>query len=242
MRIAWMMGAESSIPKVLLGAGKQAAHVINLMDWIGLPWQDIVLFDDAFPKHRTGPRGRPILGTLDEGIAYCTDKGLPALVALGSRTAAVRYAVFSKLREAGACLPNLVHPSCIVAPTASLGCNVVIMPGCIIGPTVTIGSMCCLFLDVTLEHDTQVHENVVFGPSVVASGYVRIGKHAFLGAGAVCAPEVSIGERTLIGAGAVVVSDIPPGVIAIGVPARVYREVPPGLDVPTLDEMRRLGL
>jgi len=237
------MASEANlIPKVLFGAGRQAAHVMNLMEWMGLPWQEVVLFDDAFPQRQVGPRSRPILGALEAGIAYCADSALPAMVAMGSRTAAVRYVMYMKLREAGVSLANLIHPSCLIAPTATLGCNVIMMPGCVIGPQVTIGSMCCLFSNVTLEHNTRIGENVVFGPGVVVSGDVKIGKHAFIGAGAVCAPEVNIGERALIAAGAVVISDIPSGVIAIGVPARVHREATPGLDVPTMDELLRLGV
>lgn len=237
-----MTSRANPIPKVLFGAGRQAAHVMDLMEWMGLPWQEVVLFDDAFPQQQMGPRNRPILGALESGIAYCVDNALPAMVAMGSRTAAVRYAMYMKLREAGVPLASLVHPSCLIAPTAILGCNVIIMPGCVIGAQVTIGSMCCLFSNVTLEHNARIGDNVVFGPGVVVSGDVKIGKHAFVGAGVVCAPEVSIGERALIAAGAVVVSNVPSGVIAMGVPARVHREAPAGSDVPTLDELLNLGI
>ena len=236
-----MTDATENVPRILLGAGKQAAQVLNLMEWMGLPWQGIVLFDDAFPRLQAGPRNLPVLGPLDEGIEECIHASMPAMVALGSRTAAVRYITYRKLQNAGAYLPSLVHPSCLVAPTARLGQNVALLPGCVIGPNVTLGSLCWLYSRVTLEHDTQVDENVTFGPSAVTSGYVKIGKHAFLGSGTVCAPEVHIGERALIGAGAVVISDIPEGMIAFGVPARVYREAPAGLDVPTGEELQRSG-
>jgi maltose O-acetyltransferase len=36
---------------------------------------------------------------------------------------------------------------------------------------------------------------------------------------------VSIGEDTVVGAGAVVTRDLPAGVVAAGVPARVVREI-----------------
>jgi acetyltransferase-like isoleucine patch superfamily enzyme len=36
---------------------------------------------------------------------------------------------------------------------------------------------------------------------------------------------VSIGEDTVVGAGAVVTRDLPAGVVAAGVPARVLREI-----------------
>lgn len=44
-----------------------------------------------------------------------------------------------------------------------------------------------------------------------------------IGANSVILPGVTIGTNSIIGAGAVVNKDIPPGVIAAGVPARVIR-------------------
>jgi galactoside O-acetyltransferase len=38
-------------------------------------------------------------------------------------------------------------------------------------------------------------------------------------------PGVTIGENAVIGAGSVVLRDIPPGVLAAGVPCRVVREL-----------------
>jgi len=38
-------------------------------------------------------------------------------------------------------------------------------------------------------------------------------------------PGVTIGDDSVIGAGAVVTHDVPAGVVAVGVPARVVREI-----------------
>jgi len=40
-------------------------------------------------------------------------------------------------------------------------------------------------------------------------------------------PGVTIGANTVVGAGAVVTRDLPPGVLAVGVPARVIRSLAP---------------
>jgi acetyltransferase-like isoleucine patch superfamily enzyme len=86
-----------------------------------------------------------------------------------------------------------------------------------------------------------IGDNVFLGPATVTGGHVRIERHAFIGVGAVLGPGVRIGERAIVGAGAVVVNDIPPGVIAVGVPAKPQRPVPQGLDVPTVEELRSFG-
>jgi len=58
-----------------------------------------------------------------------------------------------------------------------------------------------------------------------SQGPVRIGSNCWFGVGCVVTSGVEIGERCVIGANSVVVDDLPPGVIAAGVPARVIREI-----------------
>jgi maltose O-acetyltransferase len=56
---------------------------------------------------------------------------------------------------------------------------------------------------------------------------ITIGDNVWLGAGAIVGPGVTIGDDTAVGAGAVVMRDLPAGVVAAGVPARVLREIGP---------------
>ncbi|HSL56954.1 MAG TPA: hypothetical protein VK866_03850, partial [Acidimicrobiales bacterium] len=53
----------------------------------------------------------------------------------------------------------------------------------------------------------------------------RIGARAQIGAGVTLLPFIDIGEGALIGAGSVVTRDVPPGVVAVGSPARVIGSV-----------------
>jgi len=53
-------------------------------------------------------------------------------------------------------------------------------------------------------------------------GVPEIGGHVDIGAGAKILGQVCIGDHAKIGANAVVVSDIPSGAVAIGVPAKVH--------------------
>ncbi|WP_269855491.1 sugar O-acetyltransferase [Streptomyces sp. RPT161] len=54
---------------------------------------------------------------------------------------------------------------------------------------------------------------------------VVIGDNVWLGGGVIVCPGVTIGENTVVGAGAVVTTDLPPGVLAVGGPARVVRRL-----------------
>ena len=99
--------------------------------------------------------------------------------------------------------------------------------------------------NLTLVDDTHIYigDYTLIGPNVTIAtgghpidpdlrekGYqynasVRIGRNCWIGAGAVIVPGVTVGDNTVIGAGSVVTKDIPSGVVAVGNPCRVLREV-----------------
>lgn len=54
---------------------------------------------------------------------------------------------------------------------------------------------------------------------------IAIGENVWLGGGAIVLAGVTIGDDSVIGAGAVVTQDVPAGVVAVGTPARVIREL-----------------
>ena len=69
---------------------------------------------------------------------------------------------------------------------------------------------------------------------------VRIGSRVWIGAGAIILPGVAIGDDSVIGAGSVVTRDIPAGVVAVGNPCRVLREIG-GRDYEYYYKDRRVG-
>jgi acetyltransferase-like isoleucine patch superfamily enzyme len=56
-------------------------------------------------------------------------------------------------------------------------------------------------------------------------GVVKIGNRVYLGVNSIVLPNVIIGDGSVIGAGSIVTKDIPPGVIAVGNPARVIKRI-----------------
>jgi maltose O-acetyltransferase len=65
---------------------------------------------------------------------------------------------------------------------------------------------------------------------------IVVGDNVWLSSGVILCPGVTIGDDTVVGAGAVVTRDLPAGVVAYGVPARVVREISDAdrIDVPQL--------
>jgi acetyltransferase-like isoleucine patch superfamily enzyme len=76
------------------------------------------------------------------------------------------------------------------------------------------------------DHDFSDSSKSVISQTRTSAG-VNVGSGAWLGAGAKILDGVTVGDRAIVGAGAVVRSDVPPGAIAVGVPARIVgqREV-----------------
>ena len=113
------------------------------------------------------------------------------------------------------------------------------------GHHVHLGSNVYANAGLKLVDDTHIYigESTMLGPNVVlaTAGHpidpelraqalqynmpVHIGKNCWLGAGVIVMPGVTIGDNTVIGAGSIVTKDIPSGVVAVGNPCRVLREV-----------------
>ena len=91
--------------------------------------------------------------------------------------------------------------------------------------TVTIGADCQIAPRVqllTATHPIEAARRATFeewGEPIV------LGDGVWLGGGVIVLPGVTIGAGTVVGAGAVVTRDLPSGVVAVGNPARVLREL-----------------
>jgi serine O-acetyltransferase len=79
--------------------------------------------------------------------------------------------------------------------------------GIIIHPDVEIGPNCLIFQQVTL--------------GMGRGGVPRLGGHVDIGAGAKVLGPITVGDHAVIGANAVVLCDVPSGMMAVGVPARI---------------------
>jgi serine O-acetyltransferase len=76
--------------------------------------------------------------------------------------------------------------------------------------------------DVVFGQRCGIMHNVTFGTnSRGGSGVPRIGDNVFVGPGAVLMGGISVGDGAVIGANSVVMTDVPPGALAIGVPAKI---------------------
>ena len=113
------------------------------------------------------------------------------------------------------------------------------------GKNLHLGSGVYINFNLTLVDDGQIFigDHTLIGPNVTIATAnhpiepelrirglqynrdVHIGDNVWIGAGVTIVPGVSIGNDSVIGAGSVVTRDIPEGVVAVGAPCRLLREI-----------------
>ena len=204
---------------VILGAGAQGRITAEI--WRAIDADiEILFFDDNAALHGTTLDGFPIVGPIRSFSAM--DPGdASALIAVGNN--------MQRLELAQASTPHriawavLAHPSAVVMPSAEIGEGSIVLPLALVNTGAVLGKHVLINSAAIVEHDSTIEDGASLGPGVSTGGRVRVGRGAFISAGVTIAPRVSIGGGTIVGAGAVVVSDLPEGVLAYGVPARVVR-------------------
>ena len=208
----------SPTPIVIIGAGGHAKVVIELI--AASPSNRVVGLTDADNSARQ-VAGVDVLGG-DDILPNLRNTGVThAFVALGDNTR--RHLVATRVRALGFTLVNAISSAAIISPSARLGCGVAVMAGVVINAGSTIGDFAIINSGAVVDHDADLGEACHVGPGCALAGSVTLGPRAFLGVGASVAPGVLIGETTMVGAGACVTVDLPAGVLAVGVPARVVR-------------------
>jgi acetyltransferase EpsM len=204
---------------ILLGAGGIAIVAAEIARSRGL---EIVGFlDDRAEKAGTMFCGAPVLGNFDMLAALRQD--VPqAVVAFGNCHGRINVA--RTVLSYGFSLPNLIHPSAVVSPGASIGQGAIIMPGTVINYGTRIGSNIILNTAASIDHECSIGNGVHIGPGARLSGLVAIGNATWIGIGSVIRESIHIGNNVLLGAGSLVLKDIPDGVVAYGAPAKIIRE------------------
>ena len=89
-----------------------------------------------------------------------------------------------------------------------------------IGERTMIGPFCYI-----TDHDHTVGAGVAPADGPLVSAPVRLGARCWIGAHVTILKGVTIGEGTVVGAGSVVTKSLPAGVVAVGNPARILREI-----------------
>ena len=183
---------------------------------------------DSYKPKGTRLLGYQILGT-EEDLPDLVRADLCDSVVVGVGDNCIRAQIVSRLLALvpGILFVTPIHPSAQIGHGVSIGPGTVIMPGVVVNTGCRIGKSCILNTCSSLDHDSIMEDFSSLGPRAVTGGTVIIGTGTAIAIGAIISHGVSVGQHTVVGAGATVLKDIPPGVLAYGVPAKVIRKRDP---------------
>lgn len=155
---------------------------------------------------------------------------------------------------AAVCSGAIVYAGTVVGPRAIVGDQASVRERCRIGEGSVIGRGVCVENDVLIGVNCKIQSNsyitayseledhVFIAPCVATTndnlmgrtearfGQIRgavIRRGARVGGGVVILPGIEIGEEAFIAAGALVTRDVPAKKLVAGLPAKVWRDVPP---------------
>ncbi len=206
---------------MIVGAGGIARSIAGVVEEINdaePAWELLGFVDDAGGPDSEG--GFPVLGPISHLEAM--DPKPYAVIGVGDPGA--RRLLAGRLEAAGVRWALLLHPSTIFSRHSRMGAGSIVTTLCRIDRSVTIGRHCLILSGCLIGHDTRIDDFASLMPGVKVAGDSRLGAGCFIGINACVVHGVGIGEWSTIGAGAAVVSAIPAGVVAAGVPARVIKE------------------
>jgi sugar O-acyltransferase (sialic acid O-acetyltransferase NeuD family) len=194
---------------ILQGGGEHARVVLDSLLTLGC--EVIAIFD---PKYSGDLFGVPQRGVYDPEF----EPGSKAVVAIGNNVVRQRAALLTKHS-----FTNVIHPSVIFSPFASLGVGNMLLQGSIVQAQCKLGNHVIVNTGATVDHDCIIEDFVHIAPGAILCGCVSIGEGSFIGAGSVVIPGKRVGAWATVGAGAVVIQDVPDYAVVVGNPARIIR-------------------
>ncbi len=172
----------------------------------------------------------PILKNEDEVLEFFKTNGNEFTIGIGSPV--LRYKLYKKIINLGGNFTSSISPLAQIGSydvTIGIGSNV--LSQAIFSNSSQIGIGCIVYYNVVITHDCVVGDFVELSPNVILLGRCSVGSFSQIGANVTILPDVKIGENVIIGAGSVVTKDIPDNSLAVGIPAKVIKNLEPLMNI-----------
>lgn len=176
-------------------------------------------FDDTYPDNGKG-HSFPLQAYQDNRFA-----NFEFYIGLGYKHLCLRKEITDSMIRLNLRFPSIIHHTCYMHPSVSIGNGTVIYPMCNIGFSVNIGNGVIINNSCTLSHNSIIGDGSFVSPSVTFCGGAKLGNSSFVGAGTLISNEVTIGNQVNIGIGSVITRDIGDNQSVIGNPARVVNDL-----------------
>lgn len=208
---------------IILGGGGFAGEVLDTIDEINQYTTERIsplgfLYDGGEKEKGKVIDGLPVLGSISN-LKEFDLKEFFLIVPIG-RTI-WRRKVVKEAIEMGGKFINIIHPSTRISKWCKIGEGCIIQGQCIFTPDMKIGDFFVCNDNVSIGHETVIGDFVHINPNVNIAGSTKIGNDVFIGVKATILPS-NIGDGAVIGACALITKDVPPYVLAKGIPAKYF--------------------
>lgn len=205
------------------GFAKEVLEVVNQLNQL----DNVAFYDDINDDvHEKLFSQFPVLRTIHEASEYF--KTIDNQFTIGVGNPVLRKKIFDKFTSLGGKFASSISPKATIGCYGNYieaGCN--IMTGTVITSDIIIKKGTLINLNCTIGHDSMLGEFVELSPGVNISGNCTIGDYSVFGTNATMLPKLTIGKNVIIGAGSVVTKDLPDNCVAVGIPAKIIKELIP---------------
>jgi sugar O-acyltransferase (sialic acid O-acetyltransferase NeuD family) len=202
---------------IIVGAGGFGREVLQ---WARQTWPDhsgkIAGFLSADPHVLDDQEcALPILGSPETFQPLASDALL-----LGIGISRVRRKVAEQLVARGARFLTLIHPTAIVAETASVEVGAILCPFSVVSVSAHVGRFGLLNYHSSLGHDASIGAYSVLSPYATLGGGATLAEDVFMGLHSSVGPGVYVGAKARLSANSCALRDISGDSIVFGVPGR----------------------
>jgi sugar O-acyltransferase (sialic acid O-acetyltransferase NeuD family) len=204
------------------GFAKEVLEVLHKNDDIN----NLVFYDDINTDNTKLFDCFPVLQSLSEAKQYFDNIDNRYCIGLGNPI--LRFEMHQKFAAIGGIFTSVISRNTDIGSydvTISAGCNV--LSGVKLSNSVIIGMGCILYYNCIITHDVSIGDFVEISPGATLLGRCKVESFSRIGSGAIILPDVVIGRNVTIGAGAIVNKDIPDNCVAVGIPAKVTKQLNP---------------
>lgn len=136
--------------------------------------------------------GVPLLGKFEDFIKNAASLNKSVFVAIGNNQN--RRICIEGLRQIGTQFCNIIDPSAVISPSATLGQGNLILPNVYIGTKCKLGSSNLIFAGVSISHHNQVGSYCFFSPNASVGGFTTLGDECKVGMNSVVLPYLDLGS------------------------------------------------
>jgi sugar O-acyltransferase (sialic acid O-acetyltransferase NeuD family) len=196
------------------GLGREINDTIVFINSLHKTFNLLGFIDDSVSMGKV-INGVSVIGGSD--ILSCISNKIG--IVLGVADPHLRKKIFLKHRDKFM-FPEIIHPTAVISPFASIGPGVLIQSGCVVAANSQLGD--CVMMNA---HSGVGHDAIIGNYSSIMSfcdvaGSTVLGELVFVGSGAKLIPSLKIANESYICAGSVVFKSVTSASKLLGNPAK----------------------